>query len=84
MIIPSPQRGKQIDLHTYQLLKNSVLYYKVNNINDLSNKIMFLLNSPDKIIIYKNRIRNSKVNIIRTWKERVEEEISILEKLVRK
>ena len=84
MIIPSPQRDKQIDLHTHQLLKNSVIYYKVNNINDLANKIMFLLNSPDKIIMYKNRIRNSKVNIIRTWKERVEEEISILEKLVKK
>ena len=44
MIIPQPQKNKKIDIKTYELLQNSVLYYKVNNSNDLADKIMFLLN----------------------------------------
>ena len=39
MIIPKPQKNKKIDIKTYKLLKNSVLYYKVNNSNDLADKI---------------------------------------------
>ena len=52
MVIPKPQKNKKIDIKTHELLKNSVLYYKVNNSNDLANKILFLLNSLDNIITY--------------------------------
>ena len=45
---------------------------------------MFLLNSLDKIISYKNKIGKLKVNFIRTWDERVKEEIKILENLANK
>ena len=84
MIIPKPQKNKKIDIKTYELLKKSVLYYEVNNSNDLANKIMFLLNSLDNIISYKNKIGRLKVNFIRTWDERVKEEIKILENLANK
>ena len=83
MIIPKPQKNKKIDIKTYELLQNSVLYYKVNNSNDLADKIMFLLNSLDNIISYKKRWK-SKSYFIRTWDERVKEEIKILENLVNK
>ena len=75
---------EKIDIKTYELLKNSVLYYKVNNSNDLADKIMFLLNSLDNIISYKNKIGKLKVNFISTWNDRVKEEIKILENLVNK
>ena len=84
MIIPKPQKNKKIDIKTYELLKNSVLYYKVNNSNDLADKIMFLLNSLNNIISYKNKIGQIKDSFIRTWDERVREEIKILENLVNK
>ena len=84
MIIPEPQKNKKIDIKTYELLQNSVLYYKVNDSNDLANKIMFLLNSVDNIISYKKKIGKVKVSFIRTWEERVKEEIKILENLVNK
>ena len=54
------------------------------NSNDLADKIMFLLNSLNNIISYKNKIGKLKVNFIRTWDERVKEEIKILENLVNK
>ena len=60
MIIPYPQKKKLIDIKTNQLLKNAVLYYKVNNIKDLSNKVMYLLKYPDKIIEFKKIICSKK------------------------
>ena len=45
---------------------------------------MFLLNSLNNIISYKNKIGQIKGSFIRTWDERVREEIKILENLVNK
>ena len=83
MIIPSPQKKKLIDIKTYELLKNSVLYYKINNEDSLAKKIMFLLDSPDDIIKYKRKIEQSKKYFIKTWKQRVNEEVKILENLIK-
>ena len=83
MIIPSPQKNKLIDIKTYELLKNSVLYYKINNEDSLAKKIMFLLDSPDDIIKYKRKIEQSKKYFIKTWKQRVNEEVKILENLIK-
>ena len=75
---------KLIDIKTFEFLKDSVLYYKVNNVNDLANKIMFLLQSPDRIINYKNKLAKYKKKFMRTWRERIDQEIKILEGLVKK
>ncbi len=84
MIIPFPQRKKFIDVKTYQLLRGSVLYYKVNNEGDLAKKILYLLNHPDNIGKFKNKIASIKSNFIRTWKERMDEEFFILKSLINK
>ena len=84
MIIPSPQTNKFIDIKTFQLLKESVLYYKVNDVEDLSKKILYLLNCPDNIEKFKKKISNIKTNFIRTWKERMDEELLILKSLIDK
>ena len=81
MIIPSPQTKRFIDIKTYQLLKENVLYYKVNSVEDLSKKILYLLNYPDNIEKFKNKISNIKTNFIRTWKDRMDEEFLILKLL---
>ena len=84
MIIPSPQTKRFIDIKTYQLLKENVLYYKVNSVEDLSKKILYLLNYPDNIEKFKNKISNIKTNFIRTWKDRMDEEFLILKSLIDK
>ena len=56
MIIPKPKSDRFIDIETYKLLGNSVNYYEVNNIKDLKSKILFLLQNPNKINEYKNKL----------------------------
>ena len=82
MVIPKPQKEKLIDIQTYKLLKNSVLYYKVNDANDLAKKIIFLLENSDFILEYKKKISKIKSSIIKTWEERVTEELKIIKKLI--
>ena len=72
-----------IDIETEKLLGDAVVYYKVNDIDDLKNKILYLLNNPNKIQYFKNKISSSKLKFIRTWQKRVDEEENILENLVR-
>ena len=82
MVIPKPQYEKFIDIETYKLLGNAVVYYKINDVNDLKNKVLSLLNNPSKIKNFKNKISSTKVNFIRTWDERVEEEENILKNII--
>ena len=84
MIIPKQQKNKLIDIKTVELLKNAVTYYKVNDIDDLKNKTSFLLNSPKEIMLFKNKIAKTKKKFIKTWTQRVDEEVKILEDIVRK
>ena len=79
MVIPNPQIDKFIDIETEKLLGDAVVYYKVNDTDDLKNKILYLLNNPGKIQYFKNKISSSKLKFIRTWQERVDEEENILE-----
>ena len=78
MVIPKPQYEKYIDIETYKLLGDAVLYYKVNDINDLKNKILYLLDNPKKIRDFKDKISFTKKNFMKTWDQRVDEEENIL------
>jgi glycosyltransferase involved in cell wall biosynthesis len=82
MVIPKPQYDKFIDIETYKLLGNAVIYYEVNDVNDLKNKIMYLLDNPSKIKYFKNKISSSKLKFVRTWDQRIDEEENILESIV--
>ena len=46
-------------------------------------KIIFLLNSHKDILSFKKKIAQTKKNFIKTWEQRVDEEIKILEDIVR-
>jgi len=83
MVIPKPQRKKFIDIATYKLLTDSVVYYEVNDVYDLRDKILYLLNNPHKIEYFKNKITSTKIEFMRTWEQRVDEEEGILENIVR-
>ena len=50
MVIPEPQREKFIDIETYKLLGNSVVYYKVNDVNEMSSD-MFISNFKVKFLM---------------------------------
>ena len=60
------------------------MYYEVNNIKDLKSKILFLLENPNKINEYKNKLSSYKLKFIRTWNERINEEEDILKNIVMK
>ena len=83
MVIPKPQSEKLIDIETYKLLGNSVVYYKVNDVNDLENKISYLLNNPNKITYFKKKISSAKLKFIKTWDQRVDEEENILKNIIK-
>jgi len=82
MVIPKPQYEKYIDIETYKLLGDAVVYYEVNNVNELRNKILYLLNNPYKIKYFKNKISSTKLKFMKTWEQRVDEEKHILESIV--
>ena len=82
MVIPKPQYEKSIDIETYKLLGDAVVYYEVNNVNDLKNKILYLLNNPSKIKYFKNQISFVKIKFMKTWDKRVDEEENILENIL--
>ena len=84
MIIPKPQYDRFIDIETFKLLGDAVNYYEVNNIKDLKSKILFLLENPNKINEYKNKLSSYKLKFIRTWNERINEEEDILKNIVMK
>jgi hypothetical protein len=83
MVIPMYQYEKFIDIETNKLLENSVVYYKVNDVHDLTNKVLYLLNNPSKIKDFKNKISSTKLNFIRTWDARIEEEENILKNILK-
>ena len=83
MVIPKPQSEKYIDIETYKLLGNAVLYYEVNHVNDLKNKILYLLNNPSKIKFFKKKIASSKLKFMKTWDQRIDEEESILKNIIK-
>ena len=84
MVIPKPQPKKFIDIETSKLLGDSVLYYNVNDTNDLNDKLLSLLDNPKMIQYYKNKISKTKLKFMRTWNERVDEESNILNKILKK
>ena len=83
MVIPKPQSEKFIDIETYKLLGNAVVYYEVNDVNDLKNKILYLLNNPSKIKYFKKKISTTKLKFMKTWWHRIDEEEKILKNIVK-
>ena len=83
MVIPKPQFEKFIDIETYKLLGNAVVYYEVNDVNDLKNKILYLLNNPSKIKYFKKKISAAKLKFMKTWGHRIDEEEKILKNIVK-
>ena len=83
MVIPKPQSKKFIDIETYKLLGNAVVYYEVNDVNDLKNKILYLLNNPSKIKYFKKKISAAKLKFMKSWSHRIDEEEKILKNILK-
>jgi len=81
MVIPHPRYDEFIDIKTNSLLGDSVLHYNVDNVDDLQKKILSLVENPELIKKMEQEISQKKLTFLRTWDERVKEEIDILKKL---
>ena len=78
MVIPKPREFEKIDLKTFSYLQNSVIYYDITKTKDLIKKIKFLITNPNEINKMKMKISKIKLNFLKSWEKRVEEEKSIL------
>jgi glycosyltransferase involved in cell wall biosynthesis len=82
MVIPSPQLDKGIDIITHQLLRKSVESVPIKSPGLLAKCIHNLIISKkyreEKVELLKRR----KLDFLRPWSKRIEEEIVLLERLV--
>lgn len=82
MVFPEPQTEQFIDVKTSEYLSDCVVYFRVGDSDDLKEKILDLMASPQKREEYKMKLAKRKVDFMRGWPERVSEEMNILEKLI--
>ena len=81
MIIPESNKTTGVDLETDTIInKDSVIRIKLNNIDEnLSNMIIKLYNNPQKRMQIKESLKNlSFKKIIKSWDQRIEDEIQII------
>ncbi|MBF96464.1 MAG: hypothetical protein CFH34_01609 [Alphaproteobacteria bacterium MarineAlpha9_Bin4] len=78
MVIPFPNIKEKIDIKTSSLLKDSVIYYENESIDDLESKLQFLLLNPKHITKMKKQIKKIKTRFLKTWDQRIKEELEIL------
>jgi glycosyltransferase involved in cell wall biosynthesis len=82
MIVPAPQHEKHIDVKTTEYLADAVSYFRHDDPNDLKDKILHLVNNPHEIEQQSRRLAMKKKSFMRSWDERVQEEIQILDSML--
>ena len=83
MIIPKSQEETHIDLITDSLLSDKAVMRvsSVDNINEIAQAILTLHGNPDLRQSMSNNLKQESKKFLRSWDERIEEEIAILESL---
>ena len=82
MIVPAPQHEKHIDVKTTEYLSDAVSYFRHDDPNDLKEKILHLLNNPCEIEQLSRKLSTIKKSFMRSWDERVQEEMQILDAIL--
>jgi len=82
MIIPAAQVEMGIDVITESLLGNSVVYVPNHAPEKLALALFELARSKDKRDIMSNAVNSSKHKFIRSWEDRIQSEIRMLNNLV--
>ena len=82
MIVPTPQHEKHIDVKTTEYLADAVSYFRHDDPNDLKDKILHLINNPHEIEQLSRKLDTKKKSFMRSWDERVQEEMQILDKML--
>ena len=82
MIIPGAQHEKFIDVKTSEYLSDCVLYFRVGDSEDLKKKVLHLVNHPIEISRLTEKLHVRKKTFMRSWDERVHEELDIIDNLV--
>ena len=82
MIVPAPQHENHIDVKTTEYLADTVSYFRHNDPNDLKDKILHLVNNPYEIKQLSRKLAKKKKSFMRSWDERVQEEMQILDTML--
>ena len=82
MIVPAPQHEKHIDVKTTEYLADAVSYFRHDDPNDLKDKILHLVNNPHEIEQLSRKLDTKKKSFMRSWDERVKEEMQILDSML--
>ena len=82
MIVPAPQHEKHIDVKTTEYLAGAVSYFRHDDPNDLKDKILHLVNNPYEIEQQSLRLATKKKSFMRSWDERIHEELQILDTIL--
>ncbi len=82
MIVPAPQQEKHIDVRTTEYFADAVSYFRHDDPNDLKEKILHLVNNPYEIERLSRKLATKKKSFMRSWDERVQEEMQILDSIV--
>ena len=82
MIVPAPQHEKYIDVKTTEYLADAVSYFRHDDANDLKEKILHLIDNPYEIEQLSRKIATAKKSFMRSWDERMQEEIQILDTIL--
>ena len=82
MIVPAPQHEKHIDVKTTECLADAVSYFRHNDPNDLKDKILHLIKNPYEIERLSLKLATTKKSFMRSWNERVQEEMQIIDSIL--
>ena len=82
MIVPAPQHENYIDVKTTEYLNDAVNYFRHDDPNNLKDEILHLINNPCEIERLSLKLAKKKKSFMRSWDERVQEEIQILDTIL--
>ena len=82
MIVPCATTQKHIDVKTTEYLADAVSYFRHDDPNDLKDKILHLINNPYEIERLSRKLATKKKSFMRSWDERVQEEMQILDTIL--
>lgn len=81
ILIPSSLKNQYVDRQTKKLLGDSVCYYDIHGSNSLREKVMNLIERPDDIQMFRERLRSTKKAFLRTWEQRFDQELCMLKNI---
>ena len=80
LVLISPDKNMHVGEYTEEIIPQdcAIRFDRGNIVNDLSQKLEFLLNGNINIEILQEKINNIGPKILKTWENRIDEEINLI------